>query len=187
MLSFVVATVAFAQSTLPAGTYSLSGDAAIRSVANKWGDREWRGISIGLSPAITYFLVDQLAITIHPEMMLDYYESKYDDGIYAYSDEYKGVEVGIMCGGKYYIDLQKINPYLGISAGVLWNNSDPEKFDFIKLGTPHVAVSTVMGIAFFINSSVALDPKISMSYQTIGEQKQIGSYAGVGVTYFIKE
>ncbi len=186
-LAFAVVNVTFAQSSLPAGTYSLGGDIAIHSAFSKDDGYERDEMSVIFDPSITYFLIDQLAFEVNPVLQLNIDRYSFSDSYYNDSWEYRSIMMGIAGGARYYVDMQKVSPFAGFEFGVLWANSEPEKFEFSKLGTPHVLVGAKAGAAIFLSTSAALEPKLRLNYQTIGDYKQFDVYAGVGVSYFIKK
>lgn len=167
----------FAQDALKKGVYNLGGSI---SYSHSENSQDQSGLptssvtSILLSPYFGYFFIDNLSIGA--SLSFVYYESELEFQNYNSKSFFRQFELGPSI--RYYFDGEKVIPFLGASGSYsksVDSEQDGNVFTFFG------------GINYFISKSVALEPFLSYSINSLNNPDQTVKTFSVGirVNYFV--
>ena len=174
IISASIYSTALAQDALKKGVYSLSGSVTLSTSTNESKYDETKSLDLSLTPALTYFFIDNFSAGIN--ISFGYSETTFKDKLYEATYIYRPYSIGATA--RYYFSSDKLIPF--IEAGYNYNNFVGEHDD---MNTAKVAA----GINYFLSRSVALEPYIEYRRitSTSSDQKINGFSTGLRVAYFI--
>ncbi|MFA5805968.1 MAG: outer membrane beta-barrel protein [Melioribacteraceae bacterium] len=164
----------FAQEALKKGIYSLSGSITFTNSTNESKYDETKSLDIFVSPALTYFFIDNLSAGL--SLSYGYYELTFKDKLREVTYIQRPFSIGALV--RYYISSTKFIPF--VEAGYRYSNSINGNEDMNTL-------SFAGGINYFLSKSVALEPYLEYKKTNyiVADQKISGVSVGMRINYFI--
>ncbi len=164
----------FSQEALKKGIYSLSGSITFSNSTNESKYGETNNLSFFMTPALTYFFVDNLSAGL--SLSYGYSELTFKENTREYKFINRPFSIGPVI--RYYFSSEKFIPF--IEAGFRYSNSPTGNEDMNSF-------SFAGGINYFISKSVALEPYIEYSKTNyiVADQKISRVSAGIRINYFI--
>ncbi|WP_047545910.1 OmpW family outer membrane protein [Psychroserpens sp. Hel_I_66] len=142
------------------GTWLFGTDAGISFASNKT-TAEFDGQDAGfestvstfsITPSANYFIIDNLAIGLDLLFSSSKEEEEFDGFGETFTDEFKTSTFAAIPNATYFFGDGSFRPYLGAGVGYLSTGSDEDITKFSGL-----VIKGQGGVAYFINSSVALN------------------------------
>lgn len=174
------------------GTWFFGADAGISFASNKTipefdgeeFDTEVTVTSFSFTPSANYFVIDNLAVGL--DITFSSSNSKVDfDGD---TEEDKTNTFAVIPNATYFFSDGNVRPYLGAGVGYMSAGGDE---DFTKFSG--LAINANGGIAYFINSSVAVNIGVEYLYAKLSNKEEsdfknksntLG--VGAGFSFFLK-
>jgi hypothetical protein len=131
-----------------------------------------------MSPRISYFLLDEIEITLAPA--LEDWNIDNSSTLPFYGSSSTGAtNIALTLGFRYYYSLEDLALFVGPSGGWGWSKT---RGSFSSLRPTYMIEG---GLDYFIANTAALEPSVSYSSTEISEATITAVSFGVGVKYFI--
>jgi len=164
----LISNISFTQSYFHPGLFNISGEASFsysKSEQNYLG--EITEMEIKLAPAISYFFIDKLSISI--ELSYNYFEKSFEE-------EYINTDIEMFLGFgpviKFYLFNNYISPFIKVGYSYNIYNITDSYFNTRK-SLPGFSAAIGVGLNYFITNNVAFESSLDYVYS----QKKIEIYA----------
>ncbi|NOU18733.1 MAG: outer membrane beta-barrel protein [Bacteroidales bacterium] len=170
------------------GTILIGGESNfdLSSMNSKWKSDDGSGsfsntISLGISPKIGFFIIDNLAVGVKLPIGFQFQKDKNND-------KYSSTSLGISPFLKYYFGTSNIKPYLNGSVGfsnlVMKDNPVTGPSDKNTVGMFSFELGGGFGI--FLNDKVSVDIGVGYNYSSYKDKENNNNnyrriYSGVGL------